>query len=215
MDNKFVIIDKDENKKILDDKKIIINVRGGGNILKIYEPYFIKNKLSITMQNNCNIEIKKDLKIYDKLVINLSSHQSIYIDESFHCHNVTMYNWVEPNLKIEIGKNCLFSTDIAIRTSDGHSVFDLSEQNIAINTPSYGVRIGDHVWVGNGVNILKDVTIEHDCVIATKSVVTSGIYKHNCIIGGVPAKIIREYVNWSTDNTYDYNKRQKSMISAC
>lgn len=208
-DNKFVIIDKNGQERVLDDKKIIINAKGKNNVVKIYEPYFIQNKLSIMMHSNSNIEIKKDLKIYDKLIINTMSNQSVYIDESFHCHSVTMYNWVEPYLKIEIGKNCLFSTDIAIRTSDGHTVFDISEPNTAINTPSYGVKIGDHVWIGNGVNIFKDVTIEHDCVIATKALVTSGIYKHNCIIGGVPAKIIREYINWSTDNTFIYNNKNK------
>ena len=209
--NKFIIVNVHGEEREIDDPKIIIKAKGKNNIFKIYEPYFIQNKLYITMQSSSNIEIKKDLKVYDKLIINTTSNQSVYIDESFHCSSVTMYNWCEPYLSIKIGKNCLFSSDIVIRTSDGHTIFDLSEPNIAINSPQYGVKIGDHVWIGYGANILKDVTIEHDCMVATKSVVCSGIYKHNCIIGGVPAKIIREYINWSTDNTFNYNKKTKNL----
>lgn len=64
MDNKFVIIDKNGQERILDDKKIIINAKGKNNVLKIYEPYFIQNKLSITMQSVSKSKILQYCNMY-------------------------------------------------------------------------------------------------------------------------------------------------------
>lgn len=210
MDNEAIVIDINGQEKPLKDPKICITFKGSNNKFKIYEPYFIQSKLTVQMVSNGNIEIKQDLKVYDKLFIATKHYNDVIIDESFHCHSVFIYNWTEPYLKIEIGKKCLFSSEISLRTSDGHSIFDISEPDIAINTPQYGIKIGDHVWIGRGVDILKDVTIEHDCVIGTRSLVTSGIYKHNSIVAGIPAKTLREYINWDARNTFDYNHIHKN-----
>jgi acetyltransferase-like isoleucine patch superfamily enzyme len=53
------------------------------------------------------------------------------------------------------------------------------------------IVIGTNVWVGNNVTILKNSVIGNNTIVATGAVV-SGIYPANVIIGGVPAKIIKE-----------------------
>ena len=53
------------------------------------------------------------------------------------------------------------------------------------------VRIGKNVWIGNNVTILKNSSIGENTIIAAGAVV-SGYFPENVIIGGVPAKIIRE-----------------------
>mgnify|MGYP002801850995 FL=1 len=53
------------------------------------------------------------------------------------------------------------------------------------------VVIGNDVWIGGGCTILPGVTIGNNVVVAAGAVVTKDV-PDNCIVGGVPAKIIRE-----------------------
>ena len=51
------------------------------------------------------------------------------------------------------------------------------------------VRIGDNVYIATGVTILGPVNIGNNVTIATNSVVIKDI-PDNCVVSGVPAKII-------------------------
>lgn len=99
----------------------------------------------------------------------------------------------ESGSKISIGEDCMFSQGIHVVTTDSHSIIkqDSSER---IN-PAKNVLIGDHVWIARGVTINKGVTIESNSVIAGNSVVTKSV-PCNCIAAGVPAKIVKNNINW-------------------
>lgn len=58
------------------------------------------------------------------------------------------------------------------------------------------VKIGNHVWIGTRVTILKGVNIGDGAVIAAGSVITKDI-PAGSLAAGVPAKIIRDKVIWS------------------
>lgn len=58
------------------------------------------------------------------------------------------------------------------------------------------IHIGNHVWIGSRVTILNNVTIGDGAVIAANSVVTGDVKAHT-LVGGCPAKVIRENVEWS------------------
>lgn len=57
------------------------------------------------------------------------------------------------------------------------------------------IVIGNHVWIGLNVTILKGVTIGDGCMVAAGAVVTKS-FPPNYLIGGVPAKIIKEDILW-------------------
>ena len=57
------------------------------------------------------------------------------------------------------------------------------------------VFIGNHVWIGTNVTILKGVTIGDGAIIAAGSVVTKSV-PSKCLAAGVPAKVIKENVEW-------------------
>jgi len=52
------------------------------------------------------------------------------------------------------------------------------------------VRIGDGTWIGHGAVILPGTTIGKGVVVAAGAVVRGEVPDH-CIVGGVPAKVIR------------------------
>lgn len=52
------------------------------------------------------------------------------------------------------------------------------------------VVIGDDVWIGANAVILPGVTIGHHVVVAAGAVVTKDV-PDNCVVGGVPAKVIK------------------------
>lgn len=97
--------------------------------------------------------------------------------------------------KIQIGNNVLFASNVFI-TDHFHG----DTQNTNFNIPpvdralfSKGpVIIEDNVWIGENVSIMPNVTIGKGCIIGANSLVTKS-FPSNSIIGGVPAKIIRNY----------------------
>ena len=53
--------------------------------------------------------------------------------------------------------------------------------------------IGDKVWIGMNVTILKGVNVGEGSIIAAGSVVTNNVPAHS-IVAGVPAKVIKSDV---------------------
>lgn len=95
---------------------------------------------------------------------------------------------------IIIGGDCMFSANITLRAGDSHSVID-AESGVRLNQ-SKDIIVGNHVWIGNSVIITKGSIIGDNSVVATGSVVTGKKFPENVAIGGNPAKIIKENVNW-------------------
>lgn len=96
--------------------------------------------------------------------------------------------------KIEVGKDCLFSANITLRAGDSHSVIDAATGE-RINH-SKDIIVGDHVWIGNTVIVTKGTVIGEHSVVATGSVVAGKTFPTNSVIGGNPAKVIKEGVSW-------------------
>lgn len=74
--------------------------------------------------------------------------------------------------------------------------------------------IHDNVWIGTRATILKGVTIGEGAIVAAGAVVTKNVPPHT-LVGGVPAKIIKE--NFFTINNlsliYEFNTYCSSINS--
>lgn len=53
------------------------------------------------------------------------------------------------------------------------------------------ITIGDSVWLGANVTILKGAKIGNGCIVAANSVVTRGLYPDNTVLAGTPARVIK------------------------
>jgi len=90
--------------------------------------------------------------------------------------------------KISMGDNCLMGDQVLIYDCDWHEI-DPLHRNRSVG-PIRPVTIGNNVWLGSRVMVLKGVTIGDNSVIAAASVVTKPI-PANCLAAGNPAQIIR------------------------
>ena len=90
---------------------------------------------------------------------------------------------------IKIGENIVISRDVIIRDSDSHDILDGKH----IQTKE--IEIGNHVWIGLRVIILKGVKIGDGAIIGAGSIVTKDV-PPNCLAIGIPAKVIKENVQW-------------------
>ena len=96
--------------------------------------------------------------------------------------------------KCVIGRDCLFSSEIVIRTGDSHSVLDGDGARI---NPAEDVVIGDHVWISYRALVTKGAVIPNNCVIGTGAIVTRGTGKDgNVILAGIPAKAVKKEIDW-------------------
>lgn len=92
--------------------------------------------------------------------------------------------------RIEIGDGCAISKRVLIRDSNNH---DINYDNYQKTAP---IIIKDNVWIGMGAIILCGVTVGEGAIIAAGAVVTNNV-PPNCIVAGVPARVIREDIKWT------------------
>lgn len=91
--------------------------------------------------------------------------------------------------KVEIGSDCLIGVGVSIFNSDFHPIRIADRHKVTQR--SRDVRIGDNVFIGNDVTILKGVTIGDNAVIANGSVVREDVLP-NTIVMGNPAKFYKK-----------------------
>ena len=101
---------------------------------------------------------------------------------------------------VRIGDNVLMASNIFITdTSHGSFTEGASAPDVApdgrplVMKPT---RIGDNVWIGEGVCIMPGVEIGDGCTIGTNSVVTKSV-PANTVVAGAPARAIRR---WSEES---------------
>ncbi|MCI8785726.1 MAG: acyltransferase [Eubacterium sp.] len=99
---------------------------------------------------------------------------------------------------VRIGADCLFSSNVVIRTHDEHYIFDKDSLE-RLNRP-LDVIIHPQVWVCENVRLLPGAYIGTGSVVGADAV-TSGQFGEHLILAGVPAKVIRENICWSKDST--------------
>lgn len=87
---------------------------------------------------------------------------------------------------IEIGDDCLIGHQVVFATIN-HNFAPERRGDMSLAP----IRLGKRVWIGAHATILAGVTIGDNSIVAAGAVVTKNV-PPNVIVGGVPAKIIKE-----------------------
>lgn len=127
--------------------------------------------------------------------------KNVWIAKTFHCDNgknihignnfTGNYNMTILDIReVYIGDHVMIGPNTLISTVNHPMNATGRRAHLGIAKP---VTIGDDVWIGGNVTILPGVSIGNNVVVAAGAVVTKDI-PDNCLVGGVPAKKIKELV---------------------
>jgi acetyltransferase-like isoleucine patch superfamily enzyme len=94
-------------------------------------------------------------------------------------------------VKVELGQNVRCGANTLITDSDWHT----DDPRAGASKP---VKIGNNVWLGEGVKVLKGVNIGENSVIGAGSVVTTDV-PANVIAAGNPCRVIKQLNNQATN----------------
>lgn len=87
---------------------------------------------------------------------------------------------------IEIGVNVRIGPGVKL-ISANHNIYDYD-----IHEKQSPIIIGNNCWLGANIVILPGVKLGEHTIVAAGAVVTESFQTGDCIIGGVPARIIKK-----------------------
>lgn len=198
--NRFILHKSDgtiiQNPKYIRD--YIVRFKGKNSTIEIYEPCRL-NGSKIMLFDNDYFVIKKTWgTIFVMGGSTCSGHAQLFIDEGCSLNHTHFYLNSCPGAFIKLGRDCMFSTEVAIWASDTHQILDKENKKILNNT--CGVVIGNHVWCGTRCTILKGARVSDNSIIGAASVVSGQFEQPNIIIAGNPARKIKENIDWARDS---------------
>lgn len=142
----------------------------------------------ISIENGM-IEIGERTGLSEGVILD-AKNASIILGKHFRCNYATLI--AAENDDIVFGEEVVLGWHVNIRNFDGHHIV---ENGIQVKNHEK-IVVGNHVWICAHSDILKGVRIENDSVVAYGSLVTKEFSNTNILIGGRPAKILKESINW-------------------
>ena len=175
-------------------------IQGDNNTIEIAQGTVLNNVVFKIYGNNHHIIIGRNCHFNHGSNIHMEdSHCTLRIGDYSSFEDVH-FALTEPHSKITIGEDCMFANHIDIRTGDSHSIFS-NQTNERVNHAE-DVRIGDKVWVASKCSLLKGTTIPSHSVVATGAIVTKKYHEQGILIGGIPAKKLKEGIHWTRHRIY-------------
>eukprot|EP00300_Choanocystis_sp_HF-7_P024767 c26309_g1_i1.p1 GENE.c26309_g1_i1~~c26309_g1_i1.p1 ORF type:complete len:241 (+),score=58.40 c26309_g1_i1:38-760(+) len=135
-----------------------------------------------------------------------------YIEHPFYCdmgYNIKVGRNFYANMgcilldvaPITIGHGCMLAPNVALYTA-GHPI-EPALRNLAPDGEglefAFPITIGNGVWLGGGAIVCPGVTIGDNVVVAAGAVVTRNV-PSNCVVAGVPAKVIKQIPEVPSEN---------------
>lgn len=185
-----------ELKDLLEHFNKGLPLKGGDKVHKVLVKYS-NEAMRITSELNSSYHGPEDVRRLFSQLIGKEVDRLFMLFPPFNSDfgkNIT----IGENVFINAG--CKFQDQGGIHIGDG----TLIGHNVVLATVNHGlsrekrhwnfvapITIGKNVWIGANATVLQGVTVGDDAVIAAGAVVTKDVAP-GTIVGGVPAKFIRE-----------------------
>lgn len=165
---------------------------------------------NVTLRHSNKISIGNNVVIDDNCVLDakgtdnsgISIHDNVFIGRNtiIYCQNGDILIGENANIgsncqifsanNIIIGKNLLMGA-YSYLIGGGHHFDELDVPIIQQGRIAHGIRLGQNIWVGAGVNILDGSIIGEGVIIAAGAVVKDKVPDF-AIVGGIPARLIKD-----------------------
>ena len=119
----------------------------------------------------------------------MHSHSSIMVlkDALLEIGNNTYLNGgnIECSHHIHLGDDCAIADGVRIMVNSWHAIEEGKKEFF----------IGNKVWLATGAMILPGITIGDGAIVAAGAVVAKDV-PARCMVAGVPAKVVKENIDW-------------------
>jgi acetyltransferase-like isoleucine patch superfamily enzyme len=161
-------------------------ITGGGQLQVGFKwPAFLRERTLLAVWDRACLTVKNKFVMFSgsRVIVDPDAHLEIDFAQMNSHASIACFNHIKMGNDVFIGEN------VTIRDSDNHKISD------ATRPVSEPIIIGDHVWIGINAILLKGANIGSGSIIAAGSLVTKSI-PPNALAAGIPAKVIREGVQW-------------------
>lgn len=143
----------------------------------------------LILEENSHLVVENNFSLYQGAGIYVAKNAKLVLKGNGFINTksqIECYNY------IEIGAFTIISDNVRIQDSDIHHI---NSQDRMKKNNTAPIIIGDHVWIGLNVVILKGVTIGNGSVIGAGSVVTKNVPANSLAVGN-PAVVVKQNISW-------------------
>lgn len=123
--------------------------------------------------------------VHPRTIVN-GAQNIIFPQDSINVFQAPGCYWQAFDATITIGHNCFIAPNVGM-ISTNHDLYDPRK-----HAPGKPVVLGDNCWIGMNAVILPGVELGENTVVAAGAVVTKSFPEGHCVVGGVPAKLIKK-----------------------
>lgn len=167
---------------------------GGGNEVVIHPNANLRNVFLEFLGKDSKVYIGENVSMHGQWCLGVGC--TLKIGDKTTSTN-PVYITIAEHTTLDIGSDCMFATNNQIRTDDAHPIYDVHTGK-RLNV-SRDIIIGDRVWVAYGATIFGGTQIGKGSVVGAFSVVKKH-FPNNCVLAGVPAKVVRKDIFWERNN---------------
>lgn len=173
-----------------------VKIKGHNNQVTVGAPNRLKSTEIIINGNNNTIVLPEHC--WGGLKLNIRASNTTVIVGNNSGFMGTEIVLEENNSKVLIGEDCIIAKETRIYCSDFHAIFKISD-GIPFNQGKE-IIIGNHVWLGEGVKILKNTHLADNIIVGTNSLVTKDLPLSYALYVGNPATLKKKGINWQHEN---------------
>lgn len=123
--------------------------------------------------------------VHPRTIVSNSKNVIFSVDD-LHVFQTPGCYWQAHGAKIYVGSGCYVAPNVGIITTN-HDVLDISK-----HIKGKDIILGDKCWIGMNAMILPGVELGKNTIVAAGAVVSRSFPEGYCVIGGIPAKKIKD-----------------------
>lgn len=175
--------------------RVRIRIIGNGNRVTIGPRFNVRGcaEIDVTGEGN-EVMIGSDVEIVDSLLLQILKNcrgGRVRIGSRCSFWRTEIRNY-DTGSVTDVGEDCIFSFATELRNTDEHTIFE----NGKVRNRGVRLALGRHCWIGYGASILKNSVVADGSIVGARAVVSGRFEKVRTILAGIPAKVIREDVDW-------------------